>query len=63
MRSGDIEITQLGIYPSKFYTISILRAKKVDDDEEREVEKEEGKDEEAAEEKPKDEGRIIYHLW
>ena len=63
MRSGDIEITQLGIYPSKFYTISILRAKKVDDDEEREVGKEEGKDEEAAEEKPKDEGRIIYHLW
>lgn len=28
MRSGDIEITQLGIYPSKFYTISILRVKK-----------------------------------
>ena len=61
MRSGDLEVTQLGVYPSKFYTISIMRVKKAD--EEKEEEKGDDEEKEKIEENPNDDGRIIYHLW
>ena len=69
MKSGDMEITQLGIYPSRFYTISIMRVKKMKEEEDKvtgkKEEKEEKDEEEAAEDRVEDEnaGRIIYHMW
>ena len=69
MKSGDMEITQLGIYPSRFYTISIMRVKKMKEEEDKvtgkKEEKEENDKEEAAEDLVEEEnaGRIIYHMW